>query len=110
GLTNNNVYALLEDRGGNVWVGTGGGAVCRIDGVSFNHFSTREVLVNSAVNCILEESDSKRWLGTNDGLIRITENSIENFTGSDDSKRLWVPCMHKDAKGRIWLGIDNQGF
>ena len=110
GLTDNLIYALLEDRSGNVWVGTGGGGVCRIDGVNFNHMSTSDGLIDSSINGILEESDGTRWLGTENGLIRITATTIENYKGLDDSQPLWIYCINKDTSGKIWLGIDKKGL
>ncbi len=63
GLAGNSVTCIYEDKTGNVWFGTGGGA-SRYDGKSFRNFTTKDGLTNNSVNSIMEDKTGKLWIGT----------------------------------------------
>ena len=41
GLCSNNVYCLMQDKTGDIWVGTLNAGVCRYDGKVFTYYSER---------------------------------------------------------------------
>ena len=53
GLTNNDVWSILEDQSGNIWLGTSGG-VSVFDGESFTHYTETEGLSNNDVSLGIE--------------------------------------------------------
>jgi ligand-binding sensor domain-containing protein len=46
----------MEDRAGNIWFATNGGAY-RYDGKTLTNISEKDGLCNNSVNCILEDKD-----------------------------------------------------
>ena len=54
GLTNSRVLSLMEDRAGNIWLGTYGGGVCMLNNGSITHFTDKEGLSNNIVQSLQE--------------------------------------------------------
>ena len=43
-MPNNLVRSILEDKRGNLWIGTQGGGICRYDGKTFTAYSVEQGL------------------------------------------------------------------
>lgn len=103
GLADNRVITIYEDRAGNIWFGTGGGA-SRYDGKSFRNFTTKEGLSNNDLTTIMEDKSGKLWFGTRgepcfyDGQ-RFT--TLKNTNGKK-FKNVW--SIIEDKNGNIWFG------
>ena len=74
-LGHHHVSALLEGRGGIVWVGTDGGGLARIEsdreeGWRVARVTTDDGLVNQNVASLVEDDDGTLWIGTRHGLSR----------------------------------------
>ena len=102
GLQNMRVRAVLQDRGGFLWVGTQHG-LYRYDGSRFVSFWKTEGLPDTRIESIYESHDATLWIGTQSGLARRTGERFETIplklasgiTGrqgivSDHSGRLFV--------------------
>jgi len=77
-LSNNNIYAILQDKRGNIWAGTYGGGINLLknngnNNIQFinhrNHLTNYPIDVASRVRCINEDSFGKICVGTTVGLI-----------------------------------------
>ena len=55
GLSDSIVWSILEDKSGNIWLGTGDGGVSVFDWESFTHYTENEGLSNNRVRSILED-------------------------------------------------------
>ena len=74
GLPSNEIKAVEEGRGGNIWVGTEGGlAQIEPDGrVAFAFTTGNSCLVDNRINSLLfDEANGELWVGTLDGLSRL---------------------------------------
>lgn len=84
GLSNQAVYALLQDRQGYIWVGTQSG-LNRFDGRRFALFdrvpNDPNSLSDNFVNCLLEDRQGQIWIGHRQGLSRLDKATerMENF-------------------------------
>src|SRR5208337_2096598 len=58
------ISALLVDRKGNLWIGTGGGGVNRFKGGKFTVYNSKVGLADDAVYSISPSQDGSVWLGT----------------------------------------------
>jgi ligand-binding sensor domain-containing protein len=100
GLPQSQVYALLQDSRGYLWVGTQGGGLARFDGIRFRNFSSKDGLQGNYVNALMEDGFGNIWIGTNRGLNRFDGrrfNFIELQKGRDvDVNAL---CERKSAAG-----------
>ena len=74
GLPSNEIKAVEEGRGGNIWVGTEGGlAQIAPDGtVAFAFTTGNSCLVDNRINSLLfDDASGELWVGTLDGLSRL---------------------------------------
>ncbi|MBO6517801.1 MAG: hypothetical protein JJ975_14750, partial [Bacteroidia bacterium] len=83
GLPQSQVFDVLQDSRGFLWVGTRGGGMARFDGNQFKSLSTKQGLINNFVNCIYEDSEGDIWVGTRAGLSHYNGLGFENFTLSE---------------------------
>ncbi len=68
GLPSSEVYDILQDRKGYIWVATDRG-VARFDGYTFESFTTGEGLSNNVVFRLAEGPDGKIWFGEMPGTL-----------------------------------------
>jgi ligand-binding sensor domain-containing protein/serine phosphatase RsbU (regulator of sigma subunit) len=79
GLSEQKVYALMQDSKDYIWLGTANG-VSRFDGKKFENFTTRNNLAAGGVKCILEDSLGYIWFGhLNGGISRYNGRQFEKI-------------------------------
>jgi len=119
GLNSNEVYTLLEDKDGKIWIGTGNG-LCLYDGQKITEIKIplpKNLPPNKnpyygkshRVYSILQAKNGNLWLATIDGvyvydgktfnLFEIEEAKNGYLTSNDKAERLF-----EDKEGNIWLG------
>jgi len=67
GIPQSQVYDILNDSRGFLWLGSRGGGISRYDGKSFKNYQTSHGLINNFVNCLYEDSHRDLWIGTQTG-------------------------------------------
>jgi ligand-binding sensor domain-containing protein len=98
------VWAVLEDKAGNLWFGTDGLGVCRYDGKSFTIFTEADGLANNNVGCILEDKKGNIWFGTRfGGVSRYDGKTFTNFATQDGLGSNFVYTILEDKTGKIWF-------
>ncbi len=127
-LSSNWVTVLKEDRDGNLWVGTWGGAL--------NYFNQRtdkftrylqDPDSSSSINCrnicsIVVNDDGTLWIGTQErGLLRMSFDGNGNAVyrrcdlraareANNDEREVSVWCLLKDSEGILWVGTFGNGL
>ena len=103
GLFSDSVQALLEDRDGNLWVGTTVGL----------HRLTRQKLTPltnvGLVTAAAATGDAGLWAGTNYGLVKFTQQDGQWTGRRIGGPELYVQTLHRDAAGVLWIGA-NEGL
>ncbi|MCP5048123.1 MAG: hybrid sensor histidine kinase/response regulator, partial [bacterium] len=80
-LLSNIIMELIEDRRGNLWIGTYGGGLTRMKDGKFTTYTTRDGLAHNIVWSLCEDSGGNLWVGTADGLNRLTGTGrFETYT------------------------------
>lgn len=102
GLANNAVTDIYEDKIGNIWFGTAGGASF-YNGKSFGNFTTREGLASNDVNSIIQDKTGKFWFGTRGNACIYDGKTFTTLT-HDGKPFTNVRSIIEDKKGNIWLG------
>lgn len=75
GLTTSNVYSVLKDSKGFVWICTENG-LYRFDGYNFRNLSSIvKASINGTVNCITEDKDQNLWFGTSGFGVYMLQNN-----------------------------------
>lgn len=115
GLSQNMIYAILQDRQGFMWFGTQDG-LNRYDGNSFRVYKkdlfSESSLKSDAVFSLAEGNDSLLWIGTDNG-VALYDPVLEKFTQLDlgnKNKNGIVRSIVKDAHGNMWLALSDEGI
>lgn len=121
-LPNNDVSAVIEDRSGNLWIGTSGG-VAVIDEqrrrmVVYRHKDgDLTSLVNDRVDAFYEDRAGTMWICTAGGLSAIDhrtsrqfKNYIPNPPGADPLEGKHVADILEDHQSNFWIATYGCGL
>ncbi|MCH8317271.1 MAG: hypothetical protein IIA88_02040, partial [Bacteroidetes bacterium] len=115
GLPQSQVYALLQDSKGYLWIGTYGGGLCRFDGTNFVTFTSKDGLGNDRIYSIMEDSKGNIWIGMDSGGLGKYKGSgssgeekdddvkFINYTVKDGLNSNIILKIIEDHKGVLWL-------
>ncbi len=116
GLAYSGVYAIAEDHDGNLWFGTGGMGLLRLDaaGGRFlryrNHLEDPQSLAENHTTSLLVDRAGNLWAGLNATGPNISDlrpplfrHVIHNL-GSHGGGEMLVYCIFQDRRGDLWIG------
>lgn len=113
-LSNNNVYALYKHQT-TLWIGTFGGGLDRLD-LSTNQFTNYKhdpldsnSLSSDFIRAILPVKEEELWIGTGDGLNKITikENELIEVKRFLPDTKIYILQYIQDM---IWIGTYHEGL
>ncbi|MBA2762022.1 MAG: hypothetical protein H0U39_08725, partial [Segetibacter sp.] len=114
GLNDPALYAILASRTGDIWIGTGGGGLNRLNPKTgkFTYYKpnypfTAGNLNDITVFSIFEDFRGIIWVGTNKGGLNRFDpqtKSFTYFTERDGLPSNVVVSIIADKKGNLWLG------
>lgn len=111
GLSKNHVRSLLEDRWGEVWVGTSGGGVSRYSGQQFIHFDKENRLLEEFVYAVETDSAGRVWLSEYDQGIRYFDGQIFHHISKDSVPFSFISkAIYAAKNGEIWVGTEKNGL
>ena len=102
GLDDNNVSALAEDAGGNLWIGT-------LSGLNrIRHGVVKHVIACAHVTSIDPSPDGSLWVSSESGLIYVpsTLAPVRVFTQHDGLLTNLVEGVTQDSQKSLWLGTE----
>ncbi len=110
GLSQNSVFALVQDNHGFLWIGTLEG-LNRFDGYQFKQYKHQPLedssLSDNFVQTLVKDSQGRIWVGTAAGL-NLYDEASDSFLhyelGTPDSKRWEIHSSFIDHRGQLWLG------
>ena len=120
-LSFNNTISFAESKTGEIWIGTDGGGLNKLDrktGV-FSHFkdnpSDPSSLSSNAVISICEDHEGTLWMGTyHGGLASMKNGKFDAFypdpgnPNSISDRNVWY--VFEDSKQNLWVGTLNSGL
>lgn len=114
GLSHNSVRAILQDRNGFIWFGTGDG-LNRYDGKRFRKFTPNDPNAqpeNDFILSLCEDNNGTIWIGTGAGICRYDPKTDEEKVFAIDgiNDRISIYQILKDSKGTIWATAGRYGF
>jgi signal transduction histidine kinase/ligand-binding sensor domain-containing protein/ActR/RegA family two-component response regulator len=100
GLTNLDVYCLLQDSTGFLWVGTENG-LFRYDGRQFRAYTKAQGLPSVQIAALHQTADGEIWAGTPQGLARLNGDKFETVRSGAGNGAL---AIASDARGFLYVG------
>jgi ligand-binding sensor domain-containing protein/signal transduction histidine kinase len=99
------IRAVIEDKAGNLWVGTHGDGLYRIHGNDQTHFGKKEGLSNEFIRSLYADKEGVLWIGTyGGGLDRFESGHFTGFTVSDGLPSDALCYITEDNAGNLWCG------
>jgi ligand-binding sensor domain-containing protein len=85
GIAQSQVYSLLQDKNGIIWIGTRGGGITCFDGKNFTTYTTEHHLGNNYINSMAQDSAGTIWIATNNGLTTYQHTKFKNYVLKKDA-------------------------
>ncbi len=109
GLAQSTVFAVIQDRNHNLWIGTRGG-VSRFDGITFDNYTTEDGLALNGVRTLYEDSFGNIWMGhTGGGITRYSKNAFEKLRLPEDILKTDITSIIEDKQGHMWITTAGSG-
>ncbi|MEW6207002.1 MAG: two-component regulator propeller domain-containing protein, partial [Acidobacteriota bacterium] len=110
GLSSNVVKRILEDRAGNIWVGTEKGLNLIAAGMSTAH-ALEGALSESSIRDLAEDREGNIWVGTDTtGLYRLKAGRLFVYAKEQGLPNEVVVPITEDAEGSLWIGLNCGGL
>ena len=102
GLLSDGIFALIEDRDGNIWAGTTEG-LCRLTPRRITQLTGYGIVV-----AIRAGPDGSIWVGTIDELIRFRPDNPESPSERWPLGNTRLRAMYVDDGGTVWASTDER--
>jgi ligand-binding sensor domain-containing protein/signal transduction histidine kinase len=110
GLPSMAVMTVLDDRDGNLWLGTAGGGIVRVRDGRFEHSLLSDTTSDDMVYAIAEDSDGNLWIGTQPGgLHRLRNSRFVTYETRDGLTDGVIESLVEDRHGAMWIGTHAGG-
>ena len=110
GLAGAEIYAIHQDRNGNLWFGTRDGGLSRYDGEEWMTFTVIDGLAHNVVSSILQDREGNLWFGTHGGVSCYDGEEWTTFTTADGLAADQVRCILQDREDNLWMGTWGGGL
>lgn len=101
---------ILADHDGNVWVGWVGGGLSRFHDGRVITYHAPGALPNNTVLSIFEDSDRDLWVGTENGILRISDTGVSVLENKDglslgNTSTIYenVCTIYEAPDGTLWI-------
>lgn len=102
--------AMLEDRSGNLWLGTYGQGVFRVDEKGLTAVSIPN-LKGFTISSMMQDQENNIWLGTlSHGLFRLKQGVVKGYSTEQGLSHELILSIHQDKEGTVWLGTNGGGI
>jgi signal transduction histidine kinase/ligand-binding sensor domain-containing protein len=97
--------AFCLDHTGDLWAGTIGKGLLRIaPGGVTTTYRASDILPDNTVLAVFEDREQNLWVGTQDGLLRLTRSTVRTITRANGLADDNVATVYEDPHGTLWLG------
>lgn len=116
-LSSDLTTTLYLDRASNLWIGTDGGGVCKLDikpplfNIFPNDKNTSSLSDSYFTKCFYEDEHHRLWFGTADngfGVYNTQTEDLKMVKYTTEGKPITnVSSIFKDSKANLWIGHSN---
>jgi PAS domain S-box-containing protein len=96
--------SLLEDREGDLWVGTDGQGLLHLRQTRVDRFTNSDGLSGNIVNSIFEDREGSIWVGTDGGVDHFRDLAAASISPKQGLSTAAVNSVLAARDGSIWLG------
>ena len=96
--------AMLQDRHGDLWLGTENQGLLRISSHGLERLPAGLNLPGGRVVSLREDAEGSIWVGANGGLYRLRETLFSSYTERDGLSGDYVRTVFEDRDRRLWVG------
>ena len=100
---NNSRGDVMEDRDGNIWVGTSGG-LGRVEK------GRLKFLADPPARLLLEDREGNIWTGSDNGLTQFRDDVFTVYGRTEGLPSDQPSVIHQDRRGRTWVGFFDTGL
>lgn len=104
------VFAIREDKAGNVWAATNKGILLYRDYKLIAQYSVKDGLPNEFMTTIYEDSHGRLWFGGLGGLSEFKDGKFTNYTTKDGLTGNYIRSIYEDNGGTLWIGTYDEGL
>ena len=109
-IRHNDVWTLLEDLDGSLWIGTRGGGLTRMKDGVFVNFGKEQGLSDDAIQALWQTPDGSLWIATRGGGLNLyKEGVVTVLTTKDGLSSNTLYALRGDREGNLWIGTDGGG-
>ena len=102
GLPQTEVFALIQDTKGSIWVGTNGGGLSRFTGQNFETYTTQDGMASNQIWSLFEDSRGNLWMGCSNYITSYDGVSFKNYGEAPVPFLRNYILFHEDPDGNIW--------
>lgn len=96
---------FLEDREGNVWIGTEGNGLYQLQEQSIDVYSTAQGLIDQDIYPVYQDRSGAIWMGVwSSGLSCFRDGKFTNYTTAQGLPGRLVSALGGDRDGNLWIG------
>ncbi|UCH98022.1 MAG: hypothetical protein JSV88_14535, partial [Candidatus Aminicenantes bacterium] len=104
GLSNENILDILEDRHGNIWVGTLNG-LNRLKQDRFGRIVFEKLLKDHVISRLFEDRENNLWIGTGEsGIKRLKDSKFITPAAPGKNQGEIMYAIFEDRRGDTWIG------
>lgn len=97
------VKSIIFDKHQTLWIGTQDDGLFSYTAGKITHLTTPNGLVNKIVNTLYEDRKGNIWVGTENGVTKISGSKIEKLTSKQGFPFNSVRSIAEDEQGHIWF-------
>lgn len=109
GLAQSQVYSLLKDSRGCIWMGTQGGGLSVYNGLNFSNYGSKNGLPSDFVHSLKEDAKGDVWIGTSKGLCVFDGIHFKEIT-SPFTNDFLIECIYFTQDSTLLCGTSNGLF
>jgi ligand-binding sensor domain-containing protein/signal transduction histidine kinase len=106
------LYCMLEDHAGRLWIGTYGGGLFRYaTNGNVLRLSSKEGLPGDKIRSLCEDREGDMWVGTEgDGLVRLKPAVFQTYKRQQGLSGDCILSVCEGGDGELWIGTNGDGI